>query len=142
MLRLLFIMLFLFIHNKLCYGHTFLASKDLGLSTREMGQALTENISCWDSTQLWRCIFNVTFFWSRKWGFVWFEVKFKLNWLERMKRRISQVLYSSAKEWKSRKPEERPDENHVTDQIPWMSTLNEFHSCIKISNFLNDFIGF
>jgi hypothetical protein len=65
-----------------------------------------------------------------------------LNWLERMKRTIPQVLDSLAKEWKYRKEEDLPDENHVTDQLPWMSTLNDFHSCIKISNFSNAFIGF
>lgn len=71
------------------------------------------------------------------------ELKFKLNWLERMKRTVRQILDSPAKEWKSRKEEEElPDENHVPDQLPWASTLNDVHSCIKISDFSNAFRDF
>jgi hypothetical protein len=95
LLRLIFIVLFLFIHNKLCYGNTFLASKDLGLSIGEMGQALTENISCWDSTQLWRCLFNVTFFWSRKWGLVWIwtEIQVELAWKNKENNTSSSIFF-------------------------------------------------
>lgn len=70
------------------------------------------------------------------------EFKFKLNWLERMKRTLRQVLDSPAKERKSRKEVELPDENRVSDQLPWTSKLNDVHSSINISDFSNAFKDF
>lgn len=56
---MLFIVLCLFISNKLCYGHVVFTSKYLGLGTAGMGQALRGKCSCLDSTQLWGCLFDV-----------------------------------------------------------------------------------